>query len=135
MAGEVLARAYEVRDETARALVPLRTEPVGWRRKLADWFALRGPGMQLAFAGASLLLLVCGSWFMFRTIQLQNRVGALEAERQRSQQEATSQRRRQDELRQELAKERERRAELERQGSKGPAAPGFLSFVLAPGLV
>jgi hypothetical protein len=135
LAGAVLAKAYEVRAETERALLPAREEKVAWWRALGNLFTVRSPGMQFAFGAASMVLLVGGSWFMFRTVQLQDRIAVLEAERRSVGQQTAADRTQQERLHQELAAQQKRVGDLEKQLSDRSTAPSFLSFVLAPGLV
>lgn len=100
---------------------------------LAWW---RGPAFQLALAAAALTLAVTSAWLFNLTRRMQRDVASMRAEIARmAPPEETSR------LRDELARERTRREELERLArrpeptgpSVAPPSP-FLALVLAPGL-
>jgi hypothetical protein len=138
LAKAVLAKANEVRAETAAASTPARAERIPWWRSFANFLTLPSPGMRLAFNSAGLLVLAGGLWFMFQNAQLRNQVGQLQAERNSAeltaQQQIAANRTQQEQLDQALAQERARRGELEKKLAERQTPSTLLSFLLAPGL-
>jgi hypothetical protein len=128
LAGAVLAKAYEVSAQRTAAAAPVRAGQPGWWQSLAGFFTPRAPAMRFSLAAAAAAMLVVGSWSVYQTVQLRGRLEFLEAQRRSQEQNAQN-------ARQELAQERNRRADLERQLAKRQEPATFLSFILAPGLV
>jgi len=101
VAGEVLAKVREVGREQAPA------------RQEQKWWQSITPAFRLAFSAAAMALLTVGSWSVYRTVQLNDRLQSKERQ---------------------LAQERERSAGLANQLAQVKPAP-MLGFLLAPGLV
>jgi hypothetical protein len=108
VAGEVLAKVREVSAERA----PAHSDQKWWQA-LADLLMPRAPAIRFAFGAAAMALLTVGSWSVYRTVLLNDRL-----ETQSKQ----------------LAQERARSAGLENQLAQVKPAP-MLGFLLAPGLV
>ena len=90
--------------------------------------------MQYGMAAAALLLLTGGSWLAVENIRLQHQVGSLEAQQRVEKQRDIARQSEEQRLRTELAMERDRLSELERQQGKESGGLVLLSFVLTPGL-
>jgi hypothetical protein len=147
LAEAVLNKVAEASARRAPARVAEERRSL-WQSLLA-FFSLQNPAMQFSLAAASALLFVGASWLFYQTTRLRSRVEQIEAarvnqERQQAQQSAESSARQQ-QLSDELERERSRRAQLEQELARHQAARDregqssssstFLSFILAPGLV
>ena len=140
LAQEILAGVNKAFKETSAAVVPAGRRRSTWWEGLASFFAMSRSGRRFAFAAATFLVLLGASWLFFRSLQLQNRIAELEAERKSAQQHAiqelAGQRVQQEQLRREVEQQRSRNVELTRELAKAKpqTSANFLSFILAPGL-
>lgn len=155
-----IAVAKAVLDKVAE-IEPVRTpvravvveEKPGFFQSLLALFGLQSSMMQFGMAAACILLLLGGSWLFYQTVKLRSQVQQLEVaradqEQQRIQQErqAAEQRARGEQLNEQLDTERRKREELEqeiakqktqttRENNDQSSSPAtFLSFILTPGL-
>ena len=125
VAGSVLEKCYAASAQQTAVAAPLREAQPSWWRSLANLLLPQAPVVRLSLAAAGAVLLVIVSWSVYQTNQLRDRLQRLEAQRRSEQQ--SEQR--------ELAQERNRRLELERQNAHPQSSTAFLSFILVPGLV
>jgi hypothetical protein len=144
------------RVEIARALVEYATEssvaapPTAERRKsffswqsLLDTLDARNRAIGLAFAAAVLVILFGGSLFVIETVRLRNQLQRIQADRaetlkreQELEQQLADQGQHNDQLADELQRERSQRELLERELTKPQRSTlSSITFVLAPGLV
>src|SRR5262249_683124 len=121
VAGALLNKAFDVRAAREHAAAPA----IGWWQAFRNSFMLGSPGLRYAFRAAGLALLVAVSWSVYQTGRLRSQLENLEAQRRLERQSGHE----------ELAQERARREELERQLAQRRSSPLVLGFVLSPGLV
>lgn len=119
LAKEVMARAHKERVET---IAPAPVE------RISFWQFFTSP-LRLSFAASAALIVILGGLLTLHTMQLNNQLDQLRAQRNRDQQAAQQQ----------VASLEQQRAELEKQLANRPptgsaATPTLFSFVLMPGL-
>lgn len=127
------------REAVGERVSPESARTIGWLEKLKAMFSSRAVGLRALAAALLLLVAVGGSVYLWREVlRLRREAVQTQARLHEENRQSVQERRRADELAEQLRREQSRRAALESELAARPTpelpstAAGILSFVLAP---